>query len=89
MLVPNRFSNLKFSLLNITALLIEYLKQEKKASIDDAFSVKYEEAKQEETNRNLASSPVTEGEQEDLEKTERSASEQDVDSSTQLRYWKY
>ena len=35
MLVPNRFSNLKFSLLNITALLIEYLKQEKKASIDD------------------------------------------------------
>ena len=61
----------------------------KKASIDDAFSVKYEEAKQEETNRNLASSPVTEGEQEDLEKTERSASEQDVDSWTQLRYWKY
>ena len=35
MLVPNRFSNLKFSLLNITALLIEYLKQEKKASVDD------------------------------------------------------
>lgn len=32
MLVPNRFSNLKFSLLNITALVIDCLLQEDKAT---------------------------------------------------------
>lgn len=32
MLVPNRFSNLKFSLVNITALVIDCLLQEKKAT---------------------------------------------------------
>ncbi|MBC76407.1 MAG: hypothetical protein CME64_10370 [Halobacteriovoraceae bacterium] len=61
----------------------------KKANIDDAFSVKYEEAPQEETQRALASSPVQEGEQQNVEKSERNPSEQDVDSATQLRYWKY
>ena len=35
MLLPNRFSNLKFSLINITALVIDYLLQEQKATIDD------------------------------------------------------
>lgn len=33
MLVPNRFSNLKFSLVNITALVIDCLLQEEKATI--------------------------------------------------------
>lgn len=32
MLVPNRFSNLKFSLVNITALVIDCLLQEEKAT---------------------------------------------------------
>lgn len=34
MLTPNRFSNLKFSLLNVTSLVIDYLLQEQKASIN-------------------------------------------------------
>ena len=38
MIVPNRFSNLKFSLINITALVIDYLLQEKNASIDELLS---------------------------------------------------
>lgn len=38
MLLPNRFSNLKFSLINITALVIDYLLQEQKATIDDLLS---------------------------------------------------
>ena len=32
MLTPNRFTNLKFSLLNTTALVIDYLLQENKAT---------------------------------------------------------
>lgn len=35
MLIPNRFSNLKFSLLNITSLVIDHLIQEPKSKIDD------------------------------------------------------
>jgi hypothetical protein len=35
MLLPNRFSNLKFSLVNITALVIDFLLQEEKATIKD------------------------------------------------------
>lgn len=35
MLVPNRFSNLKFSLLNVTALVVDYLLQEEKATLND------------------------------------------------------
>lgn len=33
--MPNRFSNLKFSLINITALVIDFLLQENKASVDE------------------------------------------------------
>ena len=35
MLVPNRFSNLKFSLVNITALVIDCLLQEEKVTIKE------------------------------------------------------
>ena len=35
MLVPNRFSNLKFSLINVTALVIDLLLQENKATVKD------------------------------------------------------
>lgn len=38
MLIPNRFSNLKFSIINITALIIEFLKQEKRASIEEVLA---------------------------------------------------
>lgn len=34
MLTPNRFSNLKFSLLNVTSLVIDYLLQENKTNVD-------------------------------------------------------
>lgn len=38
MLVPNRFSNLKFSLVNITALVIDYLLQEHKGTVNEILS---------------------------------------------------
>ena len=48
MLLPNRFSNLKFSVINITALVIDCLLQQQKASIKELtthlknFSKEYE-----------------------------------------------
>ena len=35
MLLPNRFSNLKFSLLNITALVIDCLTQDEKITVSE------------------------------------------------------
>lgn len=35
MLAPNRFSNLKFSIVNVTALVIDFLLQENKATVKE------------------------------------------------------
>ncbi len=35
MLLPNRFSNLKFSLINVTALVIDCLLQQEKATVKE------------------------------------------------------